>query len=316
MFILLFHSLSIIFYFQNIVSRLERPCGKLPPKWIINGALNIVRFFAPQLQTNITGPRPYSLTPLGSTPQSLIVHDVDTTINDEDDDNNKDTNNSSNHPVPLQIRRMKCDISMEIPQEEPRIDQNTLIGHASTASSSMQRARYRKKHFDKMYSEAQHHNQHSHNHHHHRSNSNMSKSSNDESSSVLYTDMNKVYTFEFLQHLLSFDDFTIELGSIVGSVPLQSVLNGQPLQIMSSYQRPVPLQQQQSTGTESGSDNNNNNASVSSSMLQNRFWCFDIWHEMLYADAKLYNDNLQKQDLNNDTMNHSDDMDVFCQPSP
>lgn len=191
-------------------NRLERPAGKLPPKWIVNGALNVVRFFAPQLQTRIHGARPYSLTPLGSTPQSLIVKDDS----------------------------CKRDVSMEIAQEEPRDDAFTLIGHASTAASSMQRARYRKKHFDKLYSE---------------------------SSQSLMTDPNKVYTFEFLQHLLSFDDFSIELGSMVGSVPLRNILNGQPLQIMASHRHPVP---------------NEPNA------IQNRFWCFDIWHEMLIPDAK------------------------------
>jgi Protein of unknown function (DUF1769) len=177
----------------------------------VNGALNVVRFFAPHLQTRIHGPRPYSFTPLGSTPQSLIVN-----------------------------RDSKRDSTMEIAQEEPRDAECTLLGHASTGSSSMHRARYRKKHFDKLYAE---------------------------SAQCLMTDPNKVYTFEFLQHLLSFDDFSIELGSIVGSVPLQNILHGQPLQIMASHKHPVP---------------NEPNA------VQNRLWCFDIWHEMLIEDAKAF----------------------------
>jgi Protein of unknown function (DUF1769) len=250
--------------------RLERPCGKLPPKWIVNGALNVVRFFAPQLQTNVTGQRPYSLTPLGSTPQSLIVDDMES--------------NDTNHDISL-TDRMKCDVTMEVPQEEPRVDTNTLMGHASNASSSMQRARYRKKHFDKMYSEA----------HHHSASSSKSLSTD---ATSLYTDPTKIYTFEFLQHLLSFDDFTIELGSIVGSVHLQTVLNGQPLQIMSSYQNPISLSS--AGAAPKGSHRASTKPSSTSdrspdALLQNRFWCFDIWHEMLYADAKAYDEEQQAQ---------------------
>jgi Protein of unknown function (DUF1769) len=272
--------------------RLERPCGKLPPKWIVNGALNVVRFFAPQLQTNVTGPRPYSLTPLGSTPQSLIVHDMET---DEANDSTI-------------MKRMKCDVSMEVPQEEPRIDHSTLMGHASTASSSMQRARHRKKHFDKVYSDAHHT-------HTHRSN----KSLND-TNGVLHTDPSKVYTFEFLQHLLSFDDFTIELGSIVGSVPLQSVLHGQPLQIMSSYQVPVPLATLLGSSKCKSGSNNTGNDETQNRLLQNRIWCFDIWHEMLYADAKAYDDSNQAHGVDvslplTTTVSHHES-DVFCHPSP
>jgi Protein of unknown function (DUF1769) len=229
-----------------------------------------VRFFAPQLQTNITGARPYSLTPLGSTPQSLIVQDT------ENDD------------IP------HVDISMEVPQEEPREHAQTLMGHASTATSTMQRARHRKKLFDKLYSTAGE----GHHHHGHREKA---------PTTTLETDPSKVYTFEFLQHLLSFDDFSIELGSIVGSIPLQNVLHGQPLQIMASHHRPVPLSDVRASGA-----------------LQNRFWCFDIWHEMLMADAHAYEAALQSSARlqparTNSTdgclRNEDGDSAVFCQPS-
>jgi hypothetical protein len=203
--------------------RLERPPGKLPPKWIVNGTLNVVRFFAPLLQTSIHGPRPYCLTPLGSTPQALIVSD--------------------------DVGHLDC--SIEASQEEPKDNASTLLGHASSASSSLQRARYRKKHFDKMYS--------------------------DNTTPGLMTDPQKVYTFEFLQHLLSFDDFSIELGSLVGSVPLPNILNGQPLQIMASHKHPIP------------------NAASSDDMTlpQNRLWSFDIWHEQLVADALRWDSDQQ-----------------------
>jgi len=159
------------------------------------------------------GSRPFSLTPLGSTPQSLSVLDVDD-------------------------KTSKTDAHMENPLEEPTDASQTLLGKASTASSTMQRARYRKKKFDHVFSL--------------RAQEPM-------------TDPNKVYTFEFLQHLLSFDDFEVHLGSIMGTLQLKDILDGQPMQIMASHRHPSP---------------NQPNA------VHNRLWCFDIWHEMLIADAK------------------------------
>jgi Protein of unknown function (DUF1769) len=214
------------FLSTGFIGRLERPPGKLPPKWIVNGTLNVVRFFAPLLQTSIHGPRPYSLTPLGSTPQALVISDLDCT-------------------------------SIEASQEEPKDGASTLLGHASSASSSLQRARYRKKHFDKMYS--------------------------DNTTPSLMTEPQKVYTFEFLQHLLSFDDFSIELGSLVGSVPLPNILNGQPLQIMASRKHPIPKA----------------TSSDDKALPQNRLWSFDIWHEQLVADALQW-DNDQQLSVSNE----------------
>jgi hypothetical protein len=197
-------------------SRLENPCGKLPAKWIVKGALNVISFFAPQLQACVDCDRPYSLTPLGSTPQSLTVR--------TEDDPNPET--------------IQSGAQLEEEHEEPLDPSLTLLGHASCSKSSMQRARYRKKNFDKLFAMR---------------------------NGTLMTDPNKVYTFEFLQHLLEFESFSIELGSMVGSIHLKSVLNGQPLQIMASHGLPVPNK----TDT-----------------INNRIWSFDLYHEMLIPDAK------------------------------
>jgi hypothetical protein len=183
-------------YFRT--NRLDRPCGKLPAKWIVKGALNVVHFFAPQLQARLDGPHPSCLTPLGSTPQSIIVEDS------------------------VSVR-----VNMEQMLEEPSQASVTLLGKASKASSSMQRARYRKKAFDRLFAEK---------------------------NSTFLTDPSKTYTFEFLQHLINFDEFTFELGSMFGSVKLKPVLDGQPLQIMAT----------------AGS---------------RRLWSFDLWHENLIDDA-------------------------------
>lgn len=181
--------------------QLSRPCGKLPPKWILRGALKLVSFFAPQMQADFDGPKPMSVSPLGSTPQVLRV--------------NGDTN-------------------IEPGQEEPMTSQESLLGIASDDPSTLTRARCRKKAFDK-----------------------------------LYTQQNKepcllpsnVYTFEFLQHLLNFSDFSIELGSMFGSISLVEMLDGQPLQVMAQH------------GDE-------------------KLWGFDVFHESLHSDAVKHDSSL------------------------
>ena len=176
---------------------LDRPAGKLPAKWILKGGIKVLSFFAPHLEVKFDGPRPTSLTPLGSTPQVLAVHNRDEPYN------------------------------MEMAQEEPKTNENTLLGEASPALSSLQRARLRKKSFDKLYA--------------HRA-------------IEPKTDPSKVYTFEFLQHLFNFQDFSIELGSMLGSVPLAPILDGQALPIMACH-----------------------------ASYDRRLWSFDVWHESLVS---------------------------------
>jgi hypothetical protein len=180
--------------------QLERPVGNLPPKWIMNGALKVISFFAPQLKADVEGKKPYSVSPFGSTPQTLRIDD-----------------------------HAECDETMEEMHHEPIHDHHTLMGKASKHHSSLHRARWRKRHFDKLYVEE---------------------------SLTPVTMPQKIYTFEFLQHMLNMQDFTIELGSMLGHVELGEALDGQPLQIMARHE---------------GSHN---------------IWCFDIWHEMLYEDSK------------------------------
>lgn len=179
---------------------LDRPCGKLPAKWIMKGAVKVLSFFAPHLRVDLDCAKPMSITPLGSTPQVLRVQDPDEAYD------------------------------LEEMQEEPAKKEQTLMGMATQAPSSLQRARARKKAFDKLYAH---------------------------SSTDLKTDPSKVYTFEFLQHLFNFKEFSVELGSMLGSVPLAPMLDGQALPIMATH---------------SDSDR--------------RLWSFDVWHESLVVTGK------------------------------
>ena len=176
--------------------RLERPCGKLPPKWILRGAIKVLKFFAPQLDVRLDGEHPQSLSPLGSMPQSISVETEESYL-------------------------------LDGVREEPTDKRKTLIGEASDAETSVQRAKFRKRNFDKL----------------------VVQGSTDQ-----MTDPSKIYTFEFLQHLFDFEEFSIELGSVLGSIKLEEILDGQPLQFMATHGN-KPL------------------------------WSFDIWHKCLWERA-------------------------------
>lgn len=102
-------------------SRLQRKLGKVPPKWLLWTILKVVHFFAPQLQTKLDGEYPYALSPLGSAPRTVTVHQEEPT--DLLGDN----------------------------REEPTTQKESLTGKAYPIKNPLERARARKKHFDQMF---------------------------------------------------------------------------------------------------------------------------------------------------------------------
>ena len=246
--------------------RMDRPCGKLPPKWIVKSALKVVSFFAPQLQARLDGRHPICLTPLGSTPQSVIVTDRATT---NDDDNNNNNCGADKYAVAGDSTAIDLCLDMESPTlQEPISAHQTLLGEAcpsssnasassTSSASSMQRARFRKKAFDKLYTAH---------------------------SPTPLADPHKVYTFEFLQHLVNFHDFSIELGSVMGNLSLKDMLDGQPLQIMAQWDHG-----RNTRGTTAAESSSSSSAvskdDLSSSMNLMPLWSFDIWHQELVPDA-------------------------------
>jgi hypothetical protein len=101
-------------------THLERPCGKLPPKWVMWTALKVVSFFAPQLKTKLDISKPYTLSPLGSAPRTVSVEDEATGL--------------------LAVERV-----------EPTTPERSLTGKAYKITSNLERAQARKRHFDQMY---------------------------------------------------------------------------------------------------------------------------------------------------------------------
>jgi len=216
--------------------QLSKPVGKLPPKWIVKGALKVISFFAPQLDVQFDGPHPSSLTPLGSTPQSITV---------------------STHQSAQQDASGKEEPDLEGIHEEPVRAEETLLGRSAGTPSgggSLHRARFRKRHFDKLFTAR---------------------------SPVPRADPEKVYTFEFLQHLFDFEKMSIELGSVMGSLPLHDMLNGQPLQIMACAR----------TCHGGGGEGDGHDDDDTYRYL----WAFDLWHEEVWTKSFLGTTGRQEQ---------------------
>ena len=76
------------------------------------------------------------------------------------------------------------------------------------------------------------------------------------------------YSFEFLQHLIDFDDLSVDLGSIAGKMFLKELLDGQPLKFMAAQRKDV-----------AGDDGNKGRG-------LDYLWFFDVFHETLYEDCR------------------------------
>lgn len=101
--------------------------------------------------------------------------------------------------------------------------------------------------------------------------------SNEEREPTFRTDCE--YTFEFYQHLLHFDSFSLDMGKALGGQhSLVKLLNGQPLKVMAAHQFKA--------STVSGEEKENEQL--------NWLWSFDIWHESLYRTAAEHKRNSEK----------------------
>lgn len=188
----------------------------LPPTYVVKGSIKVLNFFSPRLQARLEGPNPVILSPLGSTPQTIVV-----------DGTEEDATLLFDRPI------------------EPVDETKMLIalGKKAATQSSLQRAKARKKAFDRLCSLG-------------------------EKESCFRTD--KVYTFEFLQHLLDFEKFEVNLGSFLGKFKMNKLLNGQPVNIMACHQRPLSHRDYLPPNFKAGDD-----------YVLEPLWSFDVFHESI-----------------------------------
>lgn len=83
-------------------------------------------------------------------------------------------------------------------------------------------------------------------------------------------DPNKEYTFEFLQHLIDYNDLSLDFGSLIGKIRLGGALRGQPVRVITGALR---KNSKQKTG----------NSPLGMNDLD-CLWSFDLWHESLYVE--------------------------------
>ena len=221
----------------------HRRAGSLPPRFIVNGAIGMIRLLAPALEARLDCDRPRFLSPLVSTAQGVmmsspiqcqhqLVAEKTTVAMVEDKNNggcwaNESIENETNEPQPSdlssllqQLLHSKAEYSL--PPDSDRI---------------ATRVKARKRAFD------------------------MVRARQDTS---LVFDPNRLYTFEFFQHLVSLDEFAIHFMKPIGIWPLRSILDGQSLKFMAAYQT------------------RNNLMSIDDMRY---LWSFDLWHESLMHDA-------------------------------
>ena len=79
-------------------------------------------------------------------------------------------------------------------------------------------------------------------------------------------DTGATYTFEFLQHLIEYNDFSLDFGTIVGKMKLGGALKGQPCRFVA--------------GVVSRNDEEKDLTLRDIDCL----WSFDLWHESLYVN--------------------------------
>ena len=158
----------------------------------------IVHFFAPQLQLRLDCERPYAISPLGSTPRTVTV---------------ESTNNETQYDL------------LGNDREEPTTAELSLTGKAYPIKDALERARARKKDFDKIVVATRTAAA--------TTNKKERNTATTASSSCWTTGVEKTYTFQFLQHLFDYQNSRIDLGNF--SQDIHPVLDGQGMQIMAEY---------------------------------------------------------------------------------
>jgi len=202
--------------------------SNLPPKWILRAAVKVAGVFSPRIDVDLECSHPRILTPLCSTAQTIIRHD----------------NGLSPRLDGL--------------HEEPCIDSNTslvvdLCGlspnkQSNNASNDVQS---RKRYSDAVYDK--------------RVEYIADCSGHQTSSTSPCFDTDAEYTFEFLQHLVDYNDLSLDLGRVVGKVKLGAVLRGQPVRFISAAVK------------QRGSSESKELTLKDVDCL----WSFDLWHKSL-----------------------------------
>jgi Protein of unknown function (DUF1769) len=250
-----------------------RRAGRLPAPYIVHGLVKFITLLAPQLQVTLHGDAPRFTSPLVSTAQTCLVQHGCNTSSDCNTANRNHDNDAAGAAVVVSM-----DLEAEI-EEPPPNDPTSLLydivkQHGALSSSSSwtvaTRIKHRKKVFNQLYAESKQQSSSAaqdgdDDHHHHR------RRRHPQHHRQPVFEVDKVYTFEFYQHLLHFndeDDLKVDVGIGNMRIGLSQPLNGQPLKFMAA----AAAVHDQANNTEHEGD-------------EQPLWSFDIWHASLYKRA-------------------------------
>lgn len=130
---------------------------------------------------------------------------------------------------------------MTNPLSEPQAASKSILKRENPLADPLERSRARKKQMDQAF---------------------MAKCTDPMS------DPSKLYTFEFLQHLLDYQKFQINLSQSI-HVGLKEILDGQPLQLMAGYKKGERTEKMEESLVDMA-----------------ELFAFEIWHTCLWEDAK------------------------------
>jgi hypothetical protein len=203
----------------------------LPPKWALRAAVKVACAFSPRMDANLECAHPRILSPLCSTAQTISVSrqnsgGISTQIHETHEE-----------PCPNSVSSLVNDLKVSLSRKK----------NSSTSTNRVQR---RKQAFDAAYDA--------------RAES-LGKRSTQESASPCF-DTDAEYTFEFLQHLIDYNDLSLDLGKVLGKVRLGGALRGQPVRIIAAAVK------QRSSITKSHTLNMDD---------LDCLWSFDMWHRSI-----------------------------------
>lgn len=207
----------------------------LPPKWALRAAVKVAGVFSPRVDADLECAHPRILTPLCSTAQTITV-----SRRDSGDIPSARLDEVHAEPYYESDASLVYDLCSSSPSSKP----------ISSASNDVQR---RKRYCDATYDariESM-------------ANFTTTTSQSSNTSSPCF-DPDAEYTFEFLQHLIDYNDLSLDLGRVIGKVHMGGAFKGQPVRFISAA-----VKQQRGDNTELTLND------------LDCIWSFDLYHKTL-----------------------------------
>jgi hypothetical protein len=209
----------------RISKRNSSSSSPIPPKWALRAAVKVAGVFSPRMDADLECSRPRILSPLCSTAQTINV-------NRRTSGNGVSRHLGLKHVEPCP--HSDASLVSELKQWSTKKIDSTSIERKAICNA--------------VYDERV---------------ESLAKCSAQDHASPCF-DLDAEYTFEFLQHLVDYNDLSLDLGKLLGKVRLGGALRGQPVRFIACTQP--------------------NNTEKNQAPHLNVLWSFDLWHKSLLPD--------------------------------